>query len=199
MLKGSCLQRSVVVLTYFGIAGFVLLAAFAVFVATRPDNFRIERGAQIDAPSDVVFTLINDLHQWQRWSPFEKLDPDMEKTFSGPTSGPGAVYAWSGNNKAGEGRMTLLESKPGEFVAMRLDFVKPFACTNQVGSSLTPSETGTRVSWVMEGKNNFMGKAFSVFMNMDKMVGKEFEEGLANLNAAAQAEKSEGALLTPAR
>ena len=106
----------------------------------------------------------------------------MKKTFEGPSSGPGAIYAWNGNNEVGEGRMTIVESKPGELVTMKLEFSRPFKCTNEVNFKLEPSGGGTRVSWIMDGKNNFMTKAMSLFMNMDKMVGKDFEQGLANLN-----------------
>jgi hypothetical protein len=112
----------------------------------------------------------------------------MKKSFEGPSAGAGASYAWNGNNQAGEGVLTIVESKPGELVAMDLKFTRPFACHNQVNFKLVPTESGTRVSWIMDGKNSFVGKAFSTFMNMDKMVGAQFEEGLANLNASAQAE-----------
>jgi Polyketide cyclase / dehydrase and lipid transport len=171
-----------------GTVVLVLIVALVVFIATRPESFRIERSGQISAPADVVFALINDFHQWGRWSPWEKLDPSMNKTFEGPSAGPGAIYAWTGNSKVGQGRMTLLESKAGEFVSIKLEFFKPFAATNQSTFRLAPSGGGTQVNWIMDGKNNFMGKAFSVFMNMDAMVGKDFEQGLANLNTAARAE-----------
>jgi hypothetical protein len=166
----------------------VVIMVLLAFIATRPENFRIERSAEVRAPADVIFALINDFREWPRWSPYEKLDPNMKKTFEGPATGPGSVYIWSGNNKAGEGRATILESKPGELVSIKLDFVRPFAATCYANFALTPSQAGTRVTWSMDGKNNFMAKAFSLVMNMDKMVGKDFEEGLANLNTAAQAE-----------
>ncbi len=165
----------------------VLLAAVA-YIATRPEDFRIERTARIGAPPDVVFSIINDLRQWSRWSPYDKRDPNMKKTFDGPSTGPGASYAWNGNNQVGEGRLTILESKPGELVSMTLEFSRPFKCKNQVNFKLVPSEGGTRMSWIMDGKNNFMAKAMSVVMNMDKMVGKDFEQGLANLDGVLQAE-----------
>jgi Polyketide cyclase / dehydrase and lipid transport len=167
---------------------FVLIVALVAFISTRPGSFHIERSAQVSAPPGVVFSIINDLHQWGLWSPWDKLDPNMEKTYSGAPVGPGAVYAWTGNSKVGAGRNTLLESKADEFVSMKLEMFRPFACTNQVTFKLVPAEGGTRVSWIMDGKNNFMGKAVSLFMNMDALVGKNFEEGLAKLNTAAQAE-----------
>jgi len=176
------------VLIYIGAAIVLAIVGLLAFIATRPEDFRIERSAQINAPADVVFPLINDLHQWQRWSPYDKLDPEMKKTFDGPDAGPGASYAWNGNNQAGEGVLTIVASKPGELVTMDLKFTRPFACNNQVNFKLVPSDSGTRVSWIMDGKNSFIGKAFSTFMNMDKMVGAQFEEGLANLDKLAQAE-----------
>ena len=170
-----------------GIAILVVLVAAVAFIATRPANFRIQRSAQVGAPPPVIFAIINDLHQWGRWSPYDKRDPNMKKTFAGSARGPGAIYTWNGNNEVGEGRLTIEESKPGELVRMKLEFSRPFKATNEVNFKLEPSEGGTRVSWIMDGKNNFMTKAMSLVMNMDKMVGKEFEQGLANLNAAAQA------------
>lgn len=177
--------------TKIGIAVLVIIGGLLVFISTRPESFRIERSAQVKAPVDVVFALINDFHQWALWSPYEKLDPDMKKTFEGPPAGPGASYAWSGNNKSGEGRMTILENKPGELITIKLEFTRPFSATNQTTFKLEPSGNGTRVSWIMEGKNTFMGKAMSAFMSMDKLLGKDFEQGLANLDAAAQARVQE--------
>jgi hypothetical protein len=166
----------------------ILIVAALAFIVTRPEDFRIERSAGISAPPDVVFSIINDLRQWGRWSPYDKRDPNMKKTFEGPSAGPRAIYSWNGNNDVGEGRLTILESKPGELVSMKLEFSRPFKATNQVNFKLSPSDGGTRVSWIMDGKNNFMTKAMSIFMDMDKMVGNDFEQGLANLNTVAQAE-----------
>ncbi len=136
----------------------------------------------------MIFSIINDLHQWGLWSPYDKRDPNMKKTFDGPRSGPGAVYSWNGNNDVGEGRLTITGSKPGELVSMKLEFSRPFKATNDVNFKLEPSQGGTRVSWIMDGKHNFVMKAMSLFMNMDQMVGKDFEQGLANLSAMAHAE-----------
>ncbi|MDB5309466.1 MAG: hypothetical protein JWO38_3668 [Gemmataceae bacterium] len=176
---------------YIGIAVLVvvLFAALLIYIGTRPASFHIERSAQIDAPGDVVFSIINDLHQWGRWSPYDKRDPAMQKTFEGSPTGPGAVYSWNGNGKVGAGRMTILESKPGALVSMKLEFFRPFKGTNQVRFRLVPSGAGTRVSWIMDGKYTFMTKAFSLVMDMDKMIGKDFEQGLANLNTVAHAER----------
>jgi carbon monoxide dehydrogenase subunit G len=169
-----------------GVVVLILLGLVA-YVATRPTDFRIERSAQVSAPREVVFGIINDFRQWGRWSPFDKRDPNMKKNFEGPASGPGAIYTWNGNSEAGEGRMTIVESKPGELISMKLEFSRPFKASNVVNFKLAPSEGGTRVSWIMDGKHNFVMKAMSLFMDMDKMVGKDFEQGLVNLNSVAQA------------
>jgi len=174
--------------TTIAIVILVLLVAAIIVIATRPAAFRVERSAQINAPPEIAFSLVNDLHQWSRWSPFEKLDLNMKKTFDGPDSGPGAISAWSGNNKAGEGRMTILESKPDELISIKLEFFRPFVCVNHVTFAFVPVPDGTRVSWIMDGNNNFVAKAFHLFMDMDEMIGKQFDEGLANLNAVAQKE-----------
>jgi hypothetical protein len=148
----------------------------------------------VHARADVVFAMLNDFHQWGRWSPYEKLDPNMTRRFEGPAAGPGAVYAWSGNSKAGEGRMTILESRPGESVSIRMEFFKPFAATNQATFTLAASENETRVTWSTEGENTLMGKAISAFLDMDSLLGKDFEAGLANLDTAAQSETRKAGL-----
>jgi hypothetical protein len=175
-------------LAIIGTVCLVLLAALLVFISMRPNSFRVERSAQVNAPADLVFGYINDLHKWNQWSPFEKLDPNMKKTYSGPEAGPGAAYAWSGNGKAGEGRLSIVANQVGEYVAMKLEFTRPFVAANDVRFTLTPSAGGTRVTWAMEGKCNFMAKAVHMCMNMDAMVGKEFAEGLANLDRLVQGE-----------
>lgn len=164
-----------------------LLVAFVGFVATRPAQFRIERSATIAAPIEAVFPLVDDFHRWADWSPWEKLDPGMKKTFEGGP-GVGAKYAWVGNQDAGEGRMTILESRPGERIGIKLEFLKPFAATNTTVFAFKGGPDGTHVNWSMEGQNNFLAKAFSVFMNMDAMVGKDFEAGLRTLKNVAEAE-----------
>ena len=170
-----------------GIGVVLALLLLVIFIATRPAHFRIQRSGLINAPSAVVFPLIDDFHNWPKWSPWEKLDPGMKKTFSGAPAGTGASYSWVGNDKAGVGSMTITDSKPSELVSMKLEFIKPFAATNQATFALTPSGAGTQVVWSMEGDNGFVSKAFCLVMDMDKMVGKDFEEGLANLNRVAQA------------
>lgn len=167
----------------------VLILALVGFVATRPDSFEIQRSATIDAPPAVVFGFLNDFHEWGHWSPWEKLDPDMTRTYEGAAAGTGAAYRWAGDNTIGEGSMTMTESKPNESLTIQLNFVKPFKANNTVYFTLTPSGTGTTVTWRMAGKNTLMGKVMSLFMSMDTMVGGSMEEGLANLDAAAKAKQ----------
>lgn len=174
-------------LKIIGIVLVILIVAMTIFVATRPDTFRVERSAQVNAPADVVHGLINDFHQWTFWSPWEKLDPNLKRTYSGAPAGVGAIYDWS-SESVGVGRMTILETKPADSVIIKLEFIKPFEATNTATFKLTPADGGTRVQWIMDGKNNVMSKAFSLFFSMDAMVGKDFEQGLANLNTAAQAQ-----------
>jgi len=163
-----------------------VLAILGLVIATRPAHFRIERSALVHAPREHVFPLIDDFQQWPKWSPWEKLDPTMKKTFSGAPKGNGAEYAWAGNAKAGEGRMTILDSQPSELVSVKLEFLKPFAATNLAAFKLVPAGAGSQVTWSMEGNNGFIAKAFCMVMDMDALVGKDFEEGLANLDRLAQ-------------
>lgn len=168
------------------IAVAVVVVLFIIIVASRPSDFRIMRTARISAPVDVVFENVNDFHKWEAWSPWAKLDPNAKSTFSGPVAGQGASMAWSGNNKVGEGRMTIADSRPGESIRMNLEFLKPFKANNLAEFTFKAEGDQTVVTWSMSGKNNFMGKAVGLLMNCDKMVGGEFEKGLANLNAVAQ-------------
>jgi len=166
----------------------VVVAAFVIMVATRPAEFHIERSIAVLAPPASVFTQVNDLHAWAAWSPWEKLDPKMEKTYGGPPVGPGATYAWkSESGKVGQGRMTIEKSDAPALVVVKLEFIKPFAATNTVTFSFDPAADGTQVTWAMDGRNAFMGKAFALVMNMDKTVGGDFERGLVGLKAVAEA------------
>ena len=161
----------------------VVLGAFAAFVATRPADFRVVRSRTLAAPPAVVHGYVNDFHKWPEWSPWEKLDPTMKREHSGPPAGPGATYHWVGNRKVGEGRMTITDSRPPQSVTLRLEFIKPWRATNITQFDFVPSGSGTNATWAMTGRNNFMAKAFGVFMNFEKLVGPDFEKGLASLDA----------------
>lgn len=164
-----------------------LVALLVSFVATRPGDFRITRSTTVAAPAGTVFAHVNELRKWDAWSPWAKLDPDMKQTFVGPAAGVGATQRWSGNAKVGEGSLTITESRPGELVRMRLEFLKPFKCTNAAEFSFTPAGSDTVVTWTMTGRNGFVSKAFCLCVNMDKMCGGQFEQGLAQLKAIAEA------------
>lgn len=165
----------------------VVLLILVVVIATRPADFKVERSATINAAPATVFGNVNDFHKWEAWSPWEKMDPAMKKTIEGPPSGTGAKYHWVGNDKVGEGKMEITDSKPAELVKIKLDFIKPMESTSDTLFTFTPEGSGTKVTWTMSGKNNFMGKAFCLFMNMDKMVGGDFEKGLAQMKAVSEA------------
>ena len=168
-----------------------LLVVFAAVVATRPAEFRLERSLKMAASPAVAFAQVEDFHRWEAWSPWAKLDAAMKTKYEGPASGNGASYWWSGNDKVGEGRMTITDVKPAEQVTVKLEFLKPFEQTNTTIFNFKGGEGGTTVIWAMEGKNNFMGKAFSLVMNMEKMVGPDFEKGLAGMKVAAEAAEKE--------
>lgn len=177
-------KRSILLTIVMGLAG--VIALFLVYAASKPDQFKIERSHLVKAPSPVVYSIVNDLHQWDRWSPYSKLDPEMKKTYEGPDAGPGASYAWNGNGQVGEGKLTIAESKPDEFVKMDLQFTRPFECQNKVTFAFVPQGDETKVSWIMEGKNTFVSKIMDALMDMDKMCGTDFEKGLATLDTIAQ-------------
>jgi len=165
----------------------IAVAAFAAYVATRPSAFRIERSAMVDAPRDVVFRNLEDFRRWGAWSPWEKIDPDMERDYAGPSSGEGASYHWRGEGNAGEGRMTITASKPPTRLSIRLELVAPMAATNEVIFDVSPHIAGTtEVRWAMTGQNGFLAKAAGLFMNMDAMVGGDFEKGLADLKRVSE-------------
>ncbi|MCV3211788.1 SRPBCC family protein [Mesorhizobium sp. YC-39] len=164
----------------------VLIAALLIYAAMKPDNFTVSRSASIKAPPEAIFPLINDFKRWTVWSPYEKLDPDMKRTLSGADSGKGAAYAWEGNGKAGAGRMEITKSVPSSLVALKLDFEKPFKANNTVDFTLVPAGNNTAVTWAMHGRYPFIAKLMGIFINMDRMVGKDFETGLANLKSAAE-------------
>ncbi len=164
----------------------VLIAGVLIFAATKPDTFSVQRSATIKAPPEKVFAVLNDFHRWTEWSPWEKLDPAMKRTLGGANAGKGATYAWEGNSKAGAGRMEIIESAPSSKVGIQLDFIKPFEGHNLAEFTLVPQGDGTQVNWVMHGPAPFVSKLMQVFISMDAMIGKDFEEGLANLKAVAE-------------
>jgi uncharacterized protein YndB with AHSA1/START domain len=164
----------------------LVVVAFLVYVATRSSTYRVERSTVISAPADAVYPLLADFRRWAEWSPWEKLDPAMKKEFQGSAGAPGASYHWTGNDKVGEGRMTITEASAPGHIAYRLEFLKPWQSVSTTVFELAPEGAGTRVSWTMAGAVGFTEKMFSVFMDMDAMIGKDFETGLATLKSVAE-------------
>jgi uncharacterized protein YndB with AHSA1/START domain len=164
----------------------VAIAAVLIFAATRPDTFKVERSTGIKAPPDKVFALINDFPSWQSWSPWEGLDPDMKRTMSATTAGKGAVYEWDGNNEVGKGRMEIVESTPPSKVGIELAFFRPFEAHNRAEFTLVPEGDGTKVTWTMSGPMPYVSKLMTLVFDMDKMIGKDFEAGLAKMKSVAE-------------
>lgn len=165
----------------------VVIVVFVIVVATRPSEFRVARSVTMSAPAAAIFPHVNELKKWEPWSPWMKMDPNAKSTFEGPAAGKGAVMGWAGNNQVGEGRMTITESKPNELVHFHLEFYKPMAGTSEAEFTFKPEGNATVVTWSMTGRNNFIAKAMCMFMNMDKMVGGEFEKGLNSIKAIVEA------------
>jgi hypothetical protein len=163
-----------------------LIALVLILAATKPKTFKVERKAVMKAPAAKVFAQFNDFHNWAAWSPWEKLDPAMQRTYSGAKSGKGAIYEWKGNNKVGSGRMEITESPAPERIGLDLLFLMPFESRNTTVFSFVKQGEGTEVTWTMEGPNNFFSKLMQVFMSMDKMIGKDFEAGLSNIKAIVE-------------
>ena len=176
----------------------VLIVLAVAFITTRPSHYHVERSTMIAAPPEAVFAVINDLHQWDKWSPWAKKDPNMSQSYDGAASGVGASYHWSGNNDVGEGQMTIIESAPPQKVAIKIDFIKPFPGTSTASLMLQPEGNDTSVRWAMDGENNFIGKAMCLVMNMDKMIGPDFEQGLKSLKSVSETAAS-AAAATPAQ
>jgi hypothetical protein len=164
----------------------VLVGALLAYAATRPDSLHVERAATIKAQPDKIFPLIDDFHRWQSWSPWEKLDPAMKRAHSGAANGKGAVYEWEGNSQVGQGRMEITDASTPSSVTIKLDFIEPFEGHNVARFALVPQGDSTNVTWTMDGPTPYIGKVMGVFMNMDKMIGNDFESGLANLKALAE-------------
>lgn len=166
------------------LVGLVLL--LVAFAALRPSGLRVERSARIAAPPEAVFEQINELRNWEAWSPWAKRDPNMRMTYDGPPSGPGASYHWRGNREVGEGRMTITDSLPGELVRFRLDFLKPIRGTNTAEFAFAPDRGDTVVTWAMWGTYALPAKLVGLFIDIDKMIGNDFEAGLASMKAIAE-------------
>jgi hypothetical protein len=167
----------------------VLAAAIAVVLflaATKPDSFSVERATSVTAPPDKIFPLIDDFHQWGSWSPYENKDPAMQRSYSGAASGKGAVYGWDGNSNIGSGRMEILDSSAPAKIVIKLDFFKPFEGHNTAEFTILPQGDATHVNWRMHGPASFISELMQVFMNLDHMIGKDFEIGLANLKRLAE-------------
>lgn len=173
MLKKIALALGVVVVALVGV------------IATRPAEFAIKRSLAVNAPPEIVYAHVVDFHEWAAWSPWDALDPSMKKTYTGGP-GVGAKYEWNGNDDVGSGAMTIADTKPNEAVGITLEFKTPIEATNRTDITFAKSATGTEVTWSMSGKNNFMSKAFGLFVNMDKMVGADFEKGLGSLKAVSE-------------
>jgi len=168
------------------IVAILLIVAFLLYAATKPNIFKVQRSIGIQALPDKIFPLINSLKEMAAWSPYEKLDPTMSRTFSGPDAGPGATYEWQGNNKIGTGKLAIVDSSPSSLVTMQLDMYKPMEGHNVVDFTLTPSGDSTEVTWAMQGRSSYLSKLMVTLGAMDKMVGGQFEEGLSNLKRLAE-------------
>lgn len=164
----------------------VVAGALAAFIATRPAEFTVTRSARFAAPAPAVFAQVNELRKWKAWSPWAKKDPQAKEAYDGPAAGAGAVMSWAGNREVGKGRMTIVESRPAELVRFKLEFFEPFAATNDAEFAFRPAGGATEVTWTMRGRNNFIGKAMCLVFDMDKMVGGDFEQGLAGIRGIVE-------------
>jgi len=175
------------VFVYILLAFAAIMIVFIAIIALQPSAFRIVRSVAMTAPPAEVFAQVNDFHQWQAWSPWAKIDPALKQTYEGAPAGAGAIYSWVGNSKAGEGRMTILESNPSDLIHIKLEFLKPFKATNTAEFTFKPEGNQTVVTWSLSGDRSFFLKAFALFINMDKLVGGDFEKGLAAMKTVAEA------------
>ncbi len=160
---------------------------FVIVITGQPDEFKLSRSTKISAPPEIIFPHVNDLHKWEAWSPWAKMDPNAKNSFEGPPSGVGTAMKWEGNCKVGVGKMTVTDSQPSNVIRFRLDFEKPMKATNLAEFTFLPDGGGTIVTWNMAGRNNLGGKIFGLLMNCDKMVGEQFEKGLASLGGIVSA------------
>jgi len=169
------------------IALVVIVVGLVAVIALQPARYRVSRSTTIAAPAPVVFAQVNDFHRWAAWSPWEKIDPAMKRTYEGPPAGVGASYTWVGSGEVGEGRMTIVESRPSDLIQVKLEFVKPFAGTSVAEFTFKPEGDRTLVTWSMTGDKNFIAKAIHLVMSMDRMIGDQFEKGLAAMKTVAEA------------
>ncbi|SEO70387.1 Polyketide cyclase / dehydrase and lipid transport [Rhodospirillales bacterium URHD0017] len=172
-------------LAIIGVVVVVAIAGILLYAATRPDSFRVQRVVLINAPPDKIFALINDFKAWPAWSPYEKKDPAMKRAYGAVTAGKGATYAWEGDKNVGQGSMEMIESSPQKIV-IKLDFLKPFEAHNIGEFLLEPKGDSTSATWAIHGPSPYMSKVVGTFMNIDDMIGRDFEKGLADLKAAAE-------------
>lgn len=178
-------------IVYAAVAAILVAALFFGYVSTRPDTFRVQRSAVIEASPEQIFPFIEDFRKFTTWSPYEKLDPGMARTFSGARRGKGAVYEWQGKRKAGRGRMEIAHTSPPSMAVVRLDFIKPFETQNIVEFTLQREGSGTRVTWAMRGANPYIAKLIQLIFDMDRMVGSDFEAGLATLKTVVEGQAGE--------
>ncbi|CAN5316325.1 K(+)-transporting ATPase subunit F [soil metagenome] len=174
------------VLMYIVIALAVLIAIILIAAAMRPDTFSVQRSIEIDAPAEKIFPLINDYQHWASWSPYEKVDPAMRRTYSGAPSGKGSVYEWRGNKSVGHGRMEIIDTTPPSKVVIKLDFFTPFEAHNTAEFTMQPKGNATNVTWAMHGPAPYMAKIMHMFMNIDRMVGGQFQQGLTSMKSVAE-------------
>jgi uncharacterized protein YndB with AHSA1/START domain len=174
-------------LPIFFLALIAIVVVFAGIVAMQPSEFGVARTTTISAPASAVFAQVNDFHQWKNWNPWGQIDPAMKQTYEGAPSGIGAIYMWTGNAQVGEGRMTLTESRPSDLIRIKLEFLKPFAATSLAEFTFKPEGDQTVVTWSMIGQCNFIAKTIHLFISMDKMIGDQFEKGLARMKAEVEA------------
>jgi uncharacterized protein YndB with AHSA1/START domain len=167
--------------------GVAIVVVLVVIITLQPSQFRVTRSTTISAPPAAVFAQVNDFHKWEAWNPWEKIDSAMKQSYEGAPSGLGAIYGWVGNNEVGAGRMTITESRPSDLIRIKLEFFKPFAATNTAEFTFKSEGSQTVAAWSMSGNKNFMAKAIHLVMNMDKMIGGQFEKGLAQMKATAEA------------
>lgn len=168
----------------------LLVVLLLVVIVTRPATYQVTRIGRMTSPPGAPFAEVNDFRRWTDWSPWEHIDPNLQRTYEGPSAGVGAKYSWQGNKQVGSGKMTITESRPGEFVRIRLEFITPFAALCDTQFAFKPEGNQTVVTWTMTGTNNFMSKAMCLVMSMDKMIGRDFEKGLAQLKAAVEGQPS---------